>query len=63
MRTLASGRQDPWWHPPPGSRGYPEAALHLLEHGLMPAPNREGLEAMRDRKAAQRIAQAWGLAA
>jgi hypothetical protein len=58
-----SGRSDPWWYEPPGARGYEQAALHLLEQELLPAPNCEGLKAMRDRRAAEYIAQAWGLAA
>lgn len=63
LPVLESGRSDPWWCEPPGPRGYEQAALHLLERGLLPAANREGLQVMRDRQAAQRIAQAWGLAA
>jgi hypothetical protein len=63
LPPLVSGRRDPWHNPPPGPRGYEDAAQHLLEHGLMPAPNRRGLKAMRDRHAANRIAKAWGLAA
>lgn len=48
--------------------GYPEAALHLLDHGLMPAANLEGLRLMwrrggYSRQAAAVIAQAWDLAA
>jgi hypothetical protein len=68
MRPLASGRRDPWWYEPPGARGYQDAAMHLLEHGLLPAPDREGLKLMRGRggscrQAAERIAKAWELAA
>jgi hypothetical protein len=63
MRPLPSGRRDPWWYPPPGARGYEQAALHLLEHGLMPAANLAGLKAMSDRHAAEQIAQAWRVAA
>ena len=60
---LACGCRDPWRYPPPGARGYEAAALHLLKHGLLPAFNREGLQAMRNRRAAQRITQAWELVA
>jgi hypothetical protein len=63
LPVLESGRSDPWWYEPPGPRGYEQAAQHLLERGLLPAPNREGLQVMRDRQAAQHIAQAWELAA
>ena len=63
LPPLACGRRDPWWYQPPGPRGYEQAALHLLERGLLPAADREGLQVMRDRQAAEHIAQAWGLAA
>jgi hypothetical protein len=63
LPPLACGRRDPWSYDPPGQRGYEQAALHLWERGLLPAPNREGLEAMRDQDTAQRIAQAWELVA
>jgi hypothetical protein len=62
LPPLAS-RREPWTYPPPGQRGYEAAALHLLERGLLPAPNCEGLEAMHDRQAAQHIAERWGLVA
>jgi hypothetical protein len=63
-----SGRSDPWHYEPPGERGYPQAALHLLELGLTPAPNREGLRLLwrrggHSRQAAEFIAQAWELVA
>ncbi|WP_131805950.1 hypothetical protein [Mycobacterium alsense] len=63
---LANGRRDPWHWPPPGTRGYLQAALHLLDSGLLPTPNREGLRLMHHqggeaRKAALHIAQAWEL--
>jgi hypothetical protein len=50
------------------SKGYEDAALHLLDHGLMPAANLEGLRLMwrrggHSRQAAAVIAQAWDLAA
>lgn len=56
-----SGRSDPWWYEPPAA-GYGEAAAHLLEHGLTPAPNVEGLRLMwrqggRSRRNAELIAQ------
>jgi hypothetical protein len=65
MPPLACGRHDPWWYEPPRERAYEQAAMHLLDSGLMPAPNREGLLGMHrsggvSRKAAQRIARAWG---
>lgn len=63
LPPLASGRRDPWFYDPPGQRGYEAAALHLLEHGLMPAANREGLQTMHDRQAAQLITDAWELVA
>jgi hypothetical protein len=65
---LGGGRRDPWWYEPPGECGYEQAALHILERGLLPAVNREGLRVMHrqggaSRNAAQDIAQAWELAA
>ena len=63
LPPLACGLRDPWWYPPPGTRGYEAAVLHLLERGLLPAPNREGLQAMRHRHAADHITQAWELVA
>jgi hypothetical protein len=68
LPALESGRSDPWWYQPPGPRGYEQAVLHLLERGLLPAPNREGLRVIHrlggaSRNAAQHIAQAWELAA
>jgi hypothetical protein len=68
VAVLGSGRSDPWWYEPPGARGYPDAAMHLLGSGLMPAPDREGLQVMKRhcgacRKAAEDIAKTWGLAA
>ena len=41
----AAGLVDPWHYAPP-SDGYEQAALHLLECGLLPAPDRDGLRAM-----------------
>ena len=50
------------------SNGYADAALHLLESGLLPAPNLDGLRLMwkaggQSRHAAQLIAQRWELIA
>jgi hypothetical protein len=63
-----SGRSDPWWYPEPGERGYEDAAAHLLELGLTPAPNPAALRAMwmaggQSRRAAEVIAERWGLVA
>lgn len=59
-----SGRSDPCWYEPPGESGYEPAALHLLDHGLLPAPNRGALRAMwrsggESRRIAEVIAQRW----
>lgn len=66
-RREASYRSDPWLYEPPGARGYEDAAMHLLEQGLLPAAHREGLQMMWKRggacrQAAELIADAWGLA-
>jgi hypothetical protein len=66
--VLECGRSDPWWYEPPGERGYADSAMHLFGHGLTPAPNIAGLRAMwkaspESRRAAQFIAEAWGLVA
>jgi hypothetical protein len=50
------------------SNGYADAALHLLECGLLPAPNLDGLRLMwkaggHSRHAAQLIAERWELVA
>jgi hypothetical protein len=50
------------------SNGYADAALHLLECGLLPAPNLDGLRLMwkaggQWRQAAQLIAERWELVA
>jgi hypothetical protein len=50
------------------SNGYADAALHLLECGLLPAPNLDGLRRMwkaggYSGQAAEIIAQAWDLVA
>jgi len=65
---LGCGCREPWWYEPPGERGYEQAALHLLDRGLLPAVNLKGLRVMHrqggaSRNAAQHIAQAWELAA
>jgi hypothetical protein len=67
LPLLETGRSDPWHYEPP-TAGYEEAALHLLEHGLTPAPNPEGLRLMwrsggQSLQAAEFIAQAWELLA
>jgi len=48
-------------------RGYEDAARHLLDQGLLPAPNLPALRGMwaaggESRRAAQVIAAAWGFA-
>jgi len=50
----------------PPTRGYEPAALYLLDLGLLPAPNLEGLRVMwaaggESRRAAQVIARRWDL--
>jgi hypothetical protein len=65
LPVLDSGRSDSWHYPALGARGYSAAAVHLLEHGLTPSPNREGLRVMwtrggHDRQVAELIAQRWG---
>lgn len=62
-----SGRSDPWWYEPT-TVGYESAALHLLDLGLLPAANPDGLLEMwrrggRARQAAQFIAERWELVA
>jgi hypothetical protein len=66
LPVLESGRADPWWYEP-ASSSYEAAATYLLECGLTPAPNREGLQAMRrrgghHRQSAKLIAERWDLA-
>lgn len=63
-RRLPGG--DPWRYDPP-TRGYEEAAAHLLGHGLTPAPDRVGLHRMwkcggHQRIDAETIAERWDLA-
>lgn len=63
-----SGRRDPWHYDPPGERGYEDAAAHLLELGLTPAPHVPAMRSMwkrggRSFRAARIIAERWGLAA
>jgi hypothetical protein len=67
LPELDCRRSDPWFYPEPGERGYEAAAHHLLEHGLIPAPNVPAMQLMwrrsdRSRRAAGLIAQRWGLA-
>ena len=57
---------DPWWHEPI-TAGYEDAAAYLLDLGLTPAPNHEGLRSMWKRGGHRRldaeiIAERWGLA-
>jgi hypothetical protein len=58
-------RSDPWWHEPP-TAGYEIAAAHLLECGLTPAPDIDGLRQMwrsgNGRRMAGLIAERWELA-
>lgn len=68
LPVLQCGRSDPWHAERPHPAGYEAAAPHLLGHGLLPAPNREGLRAMwrrggHARQAAQYITEGWGLCA
>lgn len=68
LPVLEAGRSAPWWYQPPGPNGYEQAALHLLERGLLPAADRGGLRGMHrsggtSGKAARHIAQAWELVA
>jgi hypothetical protein len=67
LPALDSGRSDPWHYLAP-TAGYEAAALHLLAHGLTPAPNvpamREMWKADLDsRRAVQIIAERWKLVA
>jgi hypothetical protein len=67
LAALESMRSDPWWYAP-SSAGYEDAAAHLLELGLTPAPDREGLRRMwmhggQRRVDAELIAERWDLAA
>jgi hypothetical protein len=58
LPVLESGRSEPWWYEPPGERGYPEAAEHLLHAGLTPAPNLPAMRSMwRSGGQSQRIAR------
>jgi hypothetical protein len=54
---------DPWKYEPPTS-GYPEAAAHLLAHGLTPSPNIPALQNMwrsggSELTAARAIVECW----
>jgi hypothetical protein len=64
LPVLDCRRSDPWWHEPP-TAGYEDAAAHLLERGLTPAPDRDGLRRMwrsgNSRRMAGLIAQRWEL--
>jgi len=53
---------------PAGTAGYEDAARHLLQHGLLAAPNLAALRQMwraggESRRVAQVIAERWSLAA
>jgi hypothetical protein len=66
LPALDCGRSDAWYYEPP-TAGYELAAAHLLEHGLTPAPDVDGLRAMWrrggcHRRAAGLIAQRWEMA-
>lgn len=66
LPVLESGSADPWSYER-SDAGYEEAAEHLLELGLTPAPNLDGLRVMRSRGGHQRrtadtITERWGLA-
>jgi len=67
LPVLSTGRADPWrWQPV--SVGYAAAAAHLIELGLIPAPNVDALRAMwrvggYHRQTAEVIAERWGMTA
>jgi hypothetical protein len=68
LPELECRQSDPWFYPEPGERGYAAAAHHLLELGLTPAPERDGLRLMwklggHCRRAAGLIAQRWEMTA
>ena len=57
---------DPWYRQPVSTTGYEAALDHLLQLGLLPAPDAEALRAMhraggRQRRAAMLVAEAWEL--
>jgi hypothetical protein len=74
LPPLPCGHVDPWTcrHPgEPSARqvdGYHAAAVHLLGHGLLPAPNLPALREMwrrggRDQALVRHIAERWEVAA
>jgi hypothetical protein len=71
LRRAASRRLpdgDPWRYNRPGVAGYADAAAHLIELGLCPAPNVPALRAMwkaggDNRYRAEFIAKTWELVA
>jgi hypothetical protein len=68
LAILDSGRADPWVYEPPGVSGYEAAARHLLDHGLVAAPNLPALREMwkaggESRRVAQVIFEWWDLVA
>ncbi len=67
LSGLDCGRSDPWWYQAP-TAGYEDAAAHLLELGLAPAPHPAAMQQMRQsggesRRTAQVIAKRWELVA
>jgi hypothetical protein len=64
LPLLDSRKSDPWWYPEPGECGYPEAAAHLLDCGLTPAPNLPAMRSMwkaspESRRVARIISERW----
>jgi hypothetical protein len=67
LPVLESARSDPWHYDASGIGGYEAATAHLLEVGLTPAPDLDGLRVMRrrggrHRRTAETITERWGLA-
>jgi len=65
LPMLESGCRDPWRYGPM-TTSYEAAAAHLLECGLLPAPNMPALRAMwrrrgESQRAAYEICERWGL--
>lgn len=61
--VLDDGHADPW-HYPPITAGYCDAAQHLLERGMTPAPNVSAMREMWKRGGVERdlvqtIAERW----
>jgi hypothetical protein len=54
---------DPWFYEPPAA-GYELAAEHLIDHGLLPAPNLSAMRSMwraggQSQRTARFIAERW----